>query len=348
VVTEELPGIDLDRTTNWLLDHLESTPPLSLTLIAAGGSNLTFRVTDAEDRAWALRRPPEGRAPATAHDVDREWRILSALDAAETGVPVPRPLARCRDTEVTGSGFFVMEFVDGRILRTVSDADALEPEAGRRAAESLVAVQTALHAVDVDEIGLGDLGRRTGYVERQLRRWRTQVERAGVRELPALDDLHRRLVATVPADAPRPALVHGDYRFDNVVLGADHSVAAVLDWELCTLGDPVADACWSLLYWADPADADAFLPSSPTLADTIPDRAWAAGRYERLSGRSLESLPWFTTFGWWKMACVVEGVYARRLAGARGGGPTGDVEAIAASVDRLLEVAEESARAVGV
>jgi len=348
VVPDGLPGLDQIRTAAWLTDHLDGEPPFSFELIAAGGSNLTFRVTDTDGAVWALRRPPEGRTLATAHDVDREWRILGALSEAEVGVPVPRPLARCDDTDVTGAPFFVMEFMDGTILRTETDGDTLDARTGRTAAESLVSVQAALHSVDVDAIGLGDLGRRTGYVERQLHRWKTQIDQIDVRALPLVDELHRRLVASVPADAPRPSLVHGDYRFDNVVLGAHHRVTAVLDWELCTLGDPTADACWSLMYWADPGDAESFLPSSPTLAASIPDRPWATHRYEQIAGRALDELAWFTAFGWWKMACIVEGVHGRRSAGARGGAATADVETIAASVDRMLAVAADAAGAAGI
>jgi aminoglycoside phosphotransferase (APT) family kinase protein len=347
-MADHLPGLDAARTGRWLAEHLDGTPPYHFDLVAAGGSNLTFRVSDAAGTTWALRRPPEGRALATAHDVDREWRILTALHAVDAGVPVPRPRARCADPAVTGAPFFVMDFVDGTILRTEADAAALDPAEGRAAADSLVAVQAALHAIDVEAVGLGNLGRRTGYVARQLERWKAQVDRTALRPRPALDDLHRRLAATVPPETPTPALVHGDYRFDNVVLAAGRDVAAVLDWELCTLGDPVADACWSLLYWADPGDDDTVLPSAPTLADPIPDRAWATTRYQELSGRRLDDLPWYSAFGWWKMACIVEGVHARRRSGGRGGAPPAGTGAIAARVDRLLEVAGERAEEAGV
>lgn len=347
-MAEDLPGLDPARTGAWLAERLPAAAPFEFDLIAAGGSNLTFRVTGADDRSWALRRPPEGRGLATAHDVDREWRVLTALSEAGAPVPVPAPVARCDDPGVTGAPFYVMAFAEGTILRTEHDAGALAPEAALHAARSLVAVQVALHAVDVDAVGLGDLGPRTGYVPRQLRRWSKQVGDAAARDLPGVHELHDRLAITAPPEPDRPALVHGDYRFDNVVLADDGTVAAVLDWELATLGDPVADACWSLLYWADSDDPDAVLPSSPTLAHAVPDRAWAAGQYEHLSGRSLDALPWFTAFGWWKMACIVEGVYARRRAGARGGAPSGDVEAIATRVDRLLEVAHEAAHVAGI
>jgi aminoglycoside phosphotransferase (APT) family kinase protein len=177
-----------------------------------------------------------------------------------------------------------------------------------------------------------------------------------VRDLPLLDELHDRLARTVPAESGRPALVHGDYRFDNVVLGADPDthpdthpdtrdlrVAAVLDWELCTIGDAVADACWSLLYWIDPDDPLPFLDSAPTLAPVFPRRAAVAELYATRSGRDLDALRWFTVFGYWKMACIAEGVYARRLKGAQGGGAQRDPSSIADRVDAFLAYAAEAA-----
>jgi len=309
---------------------------------------------------------------ATAHDMDREWRILRAL--ADTDVPVPAAVARCDDPGVTDGPFYVMEFVDGIILRTEADGAALTVAEAATASDALVDVQVELHSLDVDAIGLGDLARhRTGYVERQLRRWKTQVERAKVRDLPLLDDLHDRLVRTVPPESGRPSLVHGDYRFDNVVLGPDPNAAdpnaadpneadpneadpnaadpatddlavtAVLDWELCTIGDAVADACWSLRYWIDPGDPLPFLGSAPTLAPAFPRRDVIAQRYAERSGQDLDTLPWFTVFGYWKMACIVEGVYARRLQGARGGAAQRDPSSIADRVDAFLAYAADAA-----
>ena len=344
---DALPGLDWHRVERWLLEHVDGlAAPLDASLIAAGGSNLTFRVTDHTERSVVLRRPPVRAVLATAHDMDREWRILTALSG--TQVPVPTPLARCGDVGVSGAPFYVMSFADGTILRSEADGLTFDAIGARTATDSLVDVQVALHALDVDAIGLGDLAaHRTGYVERQLRRWHTQVERARVRDLPLLDALHHRLAASVPPERGAPSLVHGDYRFDNVVLGTTRQVSAVLDWELATIGDGVADACWSLLYWADPGDALPFLTSAPTLASSFPRRAEVAERYATRSGRDLDALDWYTVFGYWKMACIVEGVHARRLQGASGGGRQGDIASIAARVDALLDAARDASAALG-
>jgi aminoglycoside phosphotransferase (APT) family kinase protein len=345
---DDTPGIIRPRVERWLTEAVpDSQGPFAFRLVAAGGSNLTFELTDAEHRRWALRRPPVGRALATAHDVLREWDVLSALHGHDTGVPVPEPVALCEDEAVTGAPFYVMGFADGTILRTAEDATRLDPDVLRAAADSLLGTQIALHAVDPDAVGLRALGPTTGYVERQLERWRRQYDNGRVRRIHLLEELHHRLARSVPPAGDRPAVLHGDYRFDNVVLGPDGRVAAVLDWELCTLGDPVADACWSLQYWADPDDEDLFLPSSPTTAPGLPRRLEMVGRYAALSGRPLDHWPWFEVFGWWKMGCIVEGVHARRSRGQAAGTPSGPLEAIAARADRCLRVAAQKAQALG-
>ena len=343
----ELPGIDRDRVDDWLRGAVGGLG-FAYRLIAAGGSNLTYEVVDDEGRRFALRRPPEGRALRTAHDVLREWDVLSALHQHARAVPVPAPLALCEDVEVTGAPFYVMAFADGTILRTAEDAEALDPEVLRTAGASLVDTQIALHALDPVAVGLGDLGPATGYVERQLERWRRQYDEGRVRRVHLVEELHQRLARTVPPSADQPSLLHGDYRFDNVVIDEAGRVVAVLDWELCTLGDAVADACWSLQYWADPDDDDAFLTSSPTLAGGLPRRNEVLGRYAAISGRPLDDWPWFEVFGWWKMGCIVEGVHARRSKGQGAGAPSGTLEAIADRADRFLHLADEKARALGI
>ncbi len=323
----------------WLTSHVPgATPPFEQSLIAAGGSNLTYRLGDSAGHVWALRRPPAAHGLPTAHDMGREWRIMSAL--APTGFPVPAPVAWCDD-----GPFYVMEFVEGVILRT-SDV-RLTPAEAEAATDALIDTQVALHTLDVDAAGLGELGKRDDYTGRQLRRWRTQVERADARPVPLMVELHDRLVASKPIERARPGLVHGDYRFDNTVLGPDMAIIAVLDWELCTLGDPVADFAWSLEYWAEPGESPTFLRDPPTFAPVFPGREEVIRRYRERSRFDLSDLPWYRVFSWWKQACIVEGVYARHLRGAvGGGGGSGDPSTVAAHADELFARAAELAKGV--
>lgn len=346
-MAENLPGIESVAVSAWLHEHVGAVPPVEFSLIAAGGSNLTYRVDDAAGRTWALRRPPATAVLATAHDVVREYKILEALGRDGT-VPVPAALALCEDLEVTGAPFSVMAFADGTILRTEADGHTLSEAEAEAATDSLIEVQVAMHTLDPDAVGLAELSRhRTGYLERQLARWRKQVDAARVRDTALLDELHDRLVRSVPPEVGAPTLVHGDYRFDNTVLGPDYRVIAVLDWELCTIGDAVADFVWSLLYWSDPGDEIGFLDSPPTLAPVFCRRAEVADRYAARSARTLDALPWLVVFSFWKMACIVEGVYVRRMKGARAGaGESPDLTRIADRVDALLEHARDAATGV--
>ena len=343
----DIAGIDVAPVTAWLTGNIaDSEPPFTFDLIAAGGSNLTFRLTDSGGRQWALRRPPVGSALATAHDMGREWRIMAALGEA-SDVPVPEMVAFCNDHTVNGDDFYVMSFVEGRILRDQDSAADMTPEQAEIATQSLLDVQIAFHTLDLDEVGLGDLGRREDYVGRQLKRWRRQVEAAGVREVPLLIELHERLSEAKPTETASPALAHGDYRFDNTVLDDQWKIAAVLDWELCTTGNPIADFAWSLQYWADPGDDMSFLTDPPTLQDCFVRRQEVADRYAAQSGFDLSDLPYYAVFSWWKQACIVEGAYARRLQGMTGGmGTTGDVHDIARRVDAMLDHAADMATGV--
>lgn len=340
--------LDLDALSPWLLANVSgAVEPFMAELIAAGGSNLTYRLVDGAGTTRVLRRPPGASGLPTAHDMDREWRIMSAL-GEHSDVPVPDCLAQCTDPAVIGAGFYVMEFVDGLIVRDRASAETLTAAEADRATDALIEVQVGFHTLDLESVGLADLGRHDDYVGRQLKRWQGQVLRADVRDLPVLHDLHRRLVAAKPPERVAPALAHGDYRFDNVVLGADHSLAAVLDWELCTTGDPIADFAWSLQYWAEPGDPMTWLADAPTLApDRFIDRAEVVRRYERASGFDLSDLGFYEAFSWWKQACIVEGVYARRLRGQTGGATQSPIEHTAQRVVDLLEVAQQKAAAAG-
>ena len=330
-------GIDAPRVTEWLAARVpELAPPLQFDLIAGGHSNLTFAVTDARGGRWVLRRPPLGQVLATAHDMGREHRIISAL--AGTAVPVAPVVGLCEDPEVNGAPFYVMEFVDGIVVRGVDVAGALGPDVRRRAGESLVDVLARIHAVDVDAVGLGDLGRKEDYLARQLKRWYGQWELSKTRDLPAIDEVHAHLVAHAPTQVGA-TIVHGDYRLDNCMISPDGDVIAVLDWEICTLGDPLADVGLLMVYWTDPDDAVANALVAATALEGFPRRADLAARYAEASGRDLAELDVYTAFGYWKLACIVEGVYARYLGGAMGQRDPASFEGFKIQVEHYADAA---------
>jgi len=330
-------GVQVDRVTRWFEDHVDGVvPPLEFSLIAGGHSNLTFKVTDAAGRACVLRRPPLHHVLPTAHDMSREHKIISAL--GPTPVPVAPAIGLCTDEAVNGTPFYVMDFVEGHVLRTTEIAAAVLDEEQRRVAgESLVDVLAEIHSVDVDAVGLGDLGRREGYIERQLKRWWSQFEQSKTRELPVLEDVYRVLKSRVPEQGGA-TIVHGDYRLDNTMLGDDGRVEAVLDWEICTLGDPLADVGLLMVYWSEKGDELSSLPSSPTVLPGFPSRKEIADRYAERSGRDLSRLDFYVAFGYWKLACIIEGVYARYVGGAMGAASTG-FEHFGDQVVRLAETA---------
>ena len=332
-------GIDEPRVTPWLEEHVEGLrPPLTFTLIAGGHSNLTYRLDDADGHAFVLRRPPLHHVLATAHDMGREHRIISAL--GPTPVPVPPALAYCDDPEVNGAPFYVMGYVEGHVLRDTAAAEPLTEEQRRTAGESLVDVMAEIHAVDVDAVGLGELGRKEGYIDRQLRRWYKQFLDSKTREVPALEKVYERLRAEIPEQGPA-TIVHGDYRLDNCLVGDDGRIAAVLDWEICTLGDPLADVGLLMVYWTDPDDESAALLTAPTQLPGFQRRADLLQRYAERSGRDVSAIDYYTAFGYWKLACIVEGVYARYRGGAMGSEASG-FEAFATQVERLAAAAEEA------
>jgi aminoglycoside phosphotransferase (APT) family kinase protein len=339
----DVQGIESEPVTAWYQDHVEGvTPPLEFELIAGGHSNLTYRVTDGTGRRTVLRRPPLGQVLASAHDMGREHRIIAALH--DTDIPVAPPLGYVADDSVNGAPFYVMDFVDGHILRTQDEAMALSAEARANCGDSLVDVLARIHAVDVDAVGLGDLGRKDGYIERQLKRWYGQWEKSKTRELSEIDEVHRVLSADVP-DQGAAAIVHGDYRLDNCMVDDRGDVIAVLDWELCTLGDALADVGLLMVYWSESGDRSPTL-GAPTAAPGMRSRQELLDRYAAASGRDLSNIDYYVAFGYWKLACIVEGVYARYIGGSMGTRDTSDfdgfklqVEALAAqakaAVDRL-------------
>ena len=346
---QPIEGVDADKVTRWFEQHVPgTTPPLAFELIAGGRSNLTFKVTDSSEPAntFALRRPPVSHVLPTAHDMGREYRIISALQ--DTPVPVAPSIGFCDDADVNGAPFYVMGYVDGHVLRDATTAEKLLDEAGRRrAGENLADVLAAIHAVDVDAVGLGDLGRKEGYIERQLKRWYGQFQQSAAlqdRTVPLVDEMHEFLSARIPPQGPA-AIVHGDYRLDNTMLDDNGDVAAVLDWEICTLGDPLADVGLLMVYWAEPTDQHTALGAAPTMVPGFPSREEMKARYAKASGRDISDLDFYIAFGYWKLACILEGVYSRYAAGAGGGDRTG-FEFFADQVQNLAEASKQAAGSI--
>lgn len=347
--SEDVDGIDAAAVTAWFAEHVPAArAPLSFALIAGGHSNLTFSVTDAAGTRWVLRRPPLGQVLATAHDMGREHRIISAL--GPTDVPVPPTVGLCTDETVNGAPFYVMEFVDGRVIRSHAEAEALTPTQRRRAGDSIVEVLAAIHSVDVDAVGLGDLGRKEDYVARQLKRWYTQFQGSddqvpGGLGLPEVHQVHDHLAARIPDQGPA-TIVHGDYRLDNCMLGDDGSIVAVLDWEICTLGDPLADVGLLWVYWSDP-DEDAVMPqASPTALEGFPRKQELIDRYAAASGRDLSELSYYVAFGYWKLTCIIAGVYARYAGGAMGSVGEDTVAGFRGMLDHLNRLTADAAQEV--
>ena len=339
-------GIDAPAVTAWFGRHVTAAqPPLEFSLIEAGHSNMTFVVCDAEQGRWVLRRPPLHNVLATAHDMSREHRAIAAL--APVGFPVPRPLGFCGDPEVNGAPFYVMDYVDGLVVRNSDEArSALAVPARRTLSRRLVEVLARLHSVDVDAVGLGDLGRREGYVARQLRRWLRQVTETGIGSRTALQDVHDHLADRVP-DQAAAGIVHGDYRLDNCIVDREGNVLAVLDWELCTLGDTMADVATLLTYWSEPGDGFQALDDAPTAAEGFYTRAELLEAYAAASGRSLERIDFYLAWGAWRLACILVGVEARYVAGAMGAkAPLEGLESFAGRIDGLIARAEHHAARV--
>ena len=311
--TDHPPGLDLDRLRVLLDRELPGlvTGPLSGQLIEGGRSNLTYTVSDGA-RRWVVRRPPLGHVLATAHDMRREHRVIDALHR-ETDVPVPGPVLLCEDEEVLGAPFYVMEFVEGTPYRTAEELVPLGAGRTRGVMLSLVDTLVELHGVDPGAVGLGDFGRPEGFLDRQLRRWGKQLDASRNRDLAGIDELHSALGRSLPA-SPAPAIVHGDYRLDNVLVGDDDRIRAVLDWEMSTLGDPLTDLGLLVMYSVplempdSPVSTTAAAPGHPSPTELIE-------RYARGSGRDVSDVSWYTAFAWFKLAVILEGIHYRYTLG---------------------------------
>ncbi|MEV4331085.1 phosphotransferase family protein [Streptomyces sp. NPDC049597] len=309
----DLPGLDLARFTDWFSSSVPGAGgDLTARLVAGGKSNLTYEVTDGTGQAWIVRRPPLGHVLATAHDMAREYRVMSALQ--DTEVPVPTTYALCEDTNVLGAPFYVMERVAGTPYRHASELAPLGPERTRAISTGLVDTLATLHEVDPAAVGLADFGRPEGFLARQVGRWKKQLDASYCRDLSAADELHARLAADVAPESA-PGIVHGDYRLDNVLTDDRDRPAAVIDWEMATLGDPLTDLALLVLYQrlgtllggsavADAASAPGFLTEDETLQ-----------RYAARSDRDLSRFGFYLGLASFKLAAILEGIHYRHLHG---------------------------------
>jgi aminoglycoside phosphotransferase (APT) family kinase protein len=328
----DLPGLDLHRFGAFFEAACPGAVrgPLRAELIAGGRSNLTYEVYDGQGR-WIVRRPPLGHVLATAHDMAREHRVITAL--RDTEVPVPTTFALCEDPAVIGAPFYVMEKVEGTPYRRAADLQPLGPRRTEAISRNLVETLATLHEVDPAAVGLADFGRPEGFLARQVRRWRKQLDASRSRDLAGIEELHALLEANLPIESA-PAVVHGDYRLDNLLVDGQDKVAAVIDWEMATIGDPLTDVALMLLYQgmaelesghvvADAGRAPGFLGAEQTLE-----------LYARRSGRDLSAMGFYLGLASFKLAVVLEGIHFRYTQGQT----VGDgFETVGALVEPLIE-----------
>jgi aminoglycoside phosphotransferase (APT) family kinase protein len=332
-----IEGIHADNVGAWLKSHVpELTLPVAFTLIAGGHSNLTYRCEDANGVAYVLRRPPLGHVLESAHDMGREHRIITAL--AGTDVPVAPTYGLCTEIAVNGAPFYVMKFVDGLVLNDSAAAQALTLPERLALGGHVIDVLAKLHNLDPDSVGLGDLGRKEAYLSRQLNRWTKQWEASKTHEVPEMEETRRLLEERMPRQIGA-GIVHGDYRLGNMLVSGGR-ILAVLDWELCTLGDPLADVGYLMNAW--PAADEVPLgkgDQSPTAAGGFPTRAQMCERYSAATGRDLTGINYYRAFSHWRLAAIGQGVYKRYLMGAMGQNRDMDLESSKLSVQRRAAAA---------
>ncbi|MER3395313.1 MAG: acyl-CoA dehydrogenase [Acidimicrobiia bacterium] len=343
---DSVPGLDLDSLTKWISTNLEKVDELRAELLGKGLSNLTY-VIYTDRRRWVLRRPPLSHVLPTAHDMAREFTVQRAL--ASTPVPVPKMIAFCEDESVIGCPFYVMEFVEGEVPSdSATFASNFDETTRAGLSRRLIEVLASLHAVDYVEVGLEGFGKPQGYMQRQVARFVDQLKRSKCRDLPVLDSLADRLGSAVPSNSDG-TIVHGDYRLDNTIVDPSGDIAAVLDWELSTLGDPLADVGMLSMYWCDPGD-DLFVDApgvESSLITTLPGfmrKSEALEYYEKLTGRDLSNIAFYEAFAHFKLAVILEGINKRFLEG----GTVGDgFDKVADMVVRVAERGKEIADASG-
>ena len=340
---QQAEGYDIAAVENWIEEHLGAlTPPFEWTRLEGGHSNLTYRLDDADGKRAVIRRPPQGELLPKAHDMGREWALISALGA--TAVPVPEALGFCENPNVTGAWFYLMGLVNGRPLYSAHDTLEWVSEDKRTVlAHSFFDVLADLHSLDPDEIGLGELGRKDNYVGRQLktwyRSWNASIEPARYDD-PRAHELQQYFIDHMPEQG-MARVVHGDYGLHNCLIGPDATVAAVVDWEISTLGDPLADLAYALNQWPDPTDEEPPPPEGATAPPGFPTRTELAQRYTEQTGRDLSKLDYYVGFNRWKSAAIVHGVYARYCEGKKSTEGV-DMEEMRSRIDRSLTLSEQA------
>ena len=332
-MSKQVEGIQRQKVTGWLAGHVPGlVPPVSYSLIVGGHSNLTYRCEDSAGNACVLRRPPLGHILQSAHDMSREHRIIEALK--DSPVPVPGNFGLCQDKSINGADFYVMEFVDGTVMNDSVLGGSVSLASRRAIGLHLVDILARLHAINPDDVGLGDLGRKEAYLARQLKRWSGQWTASKTHEIPEMEASCRLLTERMPVQAGA-SIVHGDYRLGNMIVGEGHGegqppgeVRAILDWELCTLGDPLADLgyllnnCVSPDEVEEPGEGD----GAPTGAGGFPDRDEICAIYTDRTGRDLSGIKYYRAFSHWRLAAIGQGVYKRYLVGAMGEAKDVDLE----------------------
>lgn len=309
--------VDPDGLSRFFKEHLpEFSGPFDIQRIGEGQSCLTFLI---EGYGWevVLRRPPRGDLPPTAFDVTREYRVMRALQDARAPVPVPPLIVLCEDREVIGAPFYLMKKVDGVVVRSSLPPNLSSPDDRRRMGDQLVDTLIALHQVDYRAIGLEGFGKPVGYLARQLERMNQLWGLARTREIPEIDEVGKWLQENLPEQSGE-SIVHGDYKLDNVILAPDSParIVAVVDWEISTIGDPLADLGWLLYFWRDSGDSELGLAaSSVTHMDGFPKRGELLSRYTEGRGIRADNILWYVALAGWKIAIIMEGSYKRFLSG---------------------------------
>jgi aminoglycoside phosphotransferase (APT) family kinase protein len=311
-------GLDLAALHAWLskVEPTLAKGPLTAGLITGGKSNLTYLVSDGTND-YVVRRPPLGHVLATAHDMGREYTAMAAL--APTDVPVPQMLAHCEDPDIIGAPFYVMEKVDGTPYGRAEQLRPLGAERTRAISEHMVDTLATLHSVDYQAVGLSDFGRPDGYLERQVSRWKKQLDASRSRDLPGMDELIAKLDSSIPATSDG-TIVHGDYRLDNLLVDGSDQITAVLDWEMSTLGDPLTDVAVLLAYQqlaevAPPSGIGAAMITDAPLAPGYLSRDDVLERYAAKSGRDVSNISFHLSLAFFKLAVILEGIHFRHSAG---------------------------------